>query len=231
MYFSRITINPVGIDAKQLSRLACGDTYHEHQLLWTLFDSAPDAKRDFIFRREQIQGWPAYYVVSERLPENQQNILSVEHKIYHPKIYVGQHLAFRLRVNPVVTHTSEQGKRLRHDVVMHLKKKIDYKNLLRSERPPEIQLVQQAGFEWLQRRACASGFEFQSSAVNVDGYMQHKTYKKYKMYKKNSSICYSTLDYEGLLTVVDVDAFYKTLMRGIGPAKAFGCGLFLVRQV
>ncbi|MEA2080768.1 MAG: type I-E CRISPR-associated protein Cas6/Cse3/CasE [Pseudomonadota bacterium] len=42
-------------------------------------------------------------------------------------------------------------------------------------------------------------------------------------------INFSTLDYSGLLTVTDPELFKAALFQGIGPAKAFGCGLLLVR--
>ncbi|MBW2329897.1 MAG: type I-E CRISPR-associated protein Cas6/Cse3/CasE [Deltaproteobacteria bacterium] len=34
-----------------------------------------------------------------------------------------------------------------------------------------------------------------------------------------------------MLTVTEPDAFKGVLQFGIGPAKAFGCGLMLVRRV
>ena len=36
---------------------------------------------------------------------------------------------------------------------------------------------------------------------------------------------------EGKLKIVDPDRFKQALLQGIGSAKAFGCGLMLVRRV
>ena len=226
MYFSRITIDPSAVDARQLAKLICVDGYHEHQQLWNLFNLEADTKRDFLFRREQVQGWPSYYVVSKRLPNAQQKLWTIEHKDYQPKIYPGQQLAFRVRVNPVVTVKNEQGKSQRHDVVMNLKKKSGFGKLQKQEQSPVIPLVQQAGIEWLQKRAEAAGFEFQASSVKIDGYLQHQVYKL----KQKQPIRYSSLDYEGLLTVTDKEKFGKALFNGIGRSKAFGCGLLLIRR-
>ena len=226
MFFSKVSMNPALVDIQKLASETCADSYKEHQQLWTLFDTDPDAKRDFLFRREQQNGWPVYYVVSERLPAAPQTFWQVEHKDYQPKIYSGQQLAFRLRVNPVVTRSNEQGKKQRHDVVMNLKKKLNYQSQNKRERPDEIQLIQQGGIEWLEKRAALAGFEFQESAVRIDAYAQHRSYKS----KQKNPIRYSTLDYEGLLTVVDSSLFKQGLFHGIGPAKAFGCGLLLVRR-
>lgn len=40
-----------------------------------------------------------------------------------------------------------------------------------------------------------------------------------------------TLDVEGKLKIVDVDRFKKTLFKGIGSGKSFGCGLMLVKRM
>ncbi|MGH8457964.1 MAG: type I-E CRISPR-associated protein Cas6/Cse3/CasE [Nevskiales bacterium] len=42
---------------------------------------------------------------------------------------------------------------------------------------------------------------------------------------------YSTVDFSGVLTIVNPESFGKALFAGIGCAKAFGCGLMLVKLV
>jgi CRISPR system Cascade subunit CasE len=44
-------------------------------------------------------------------------------------------------------------------------------------------------------------------------------------------IALSTLDFEGGLAVTDPERLRVVLLAGIGPAKAFGCGLLLVRRM
>ncbi len=227
MYFSKVSINPASLNIEKLAGQICVDSYKEHQQIWQLFKPDPDAGRDFLFRREQINGWPVYYVVSERRPDAEQQLWSVEHKQYCPKLYSGQQLAFRLRVNPVVSRTDDKGKKRRHDVVMDLKKQMDYQQQNKNNRPYEMQLVQQAGIAWLQKRAAVAGFEFCDSAIRVDAYTRHQSVKT----SQKKMIRYSTLDYEGLLTVADPKLCLQALFKGVGPAKAFGCGLLLVKPV
>lgn len=43
-------------------------------------------------------------------------------------------------------------------------------------------------------------------------------------------ISLSTVEFSGALTVTEPDAFNRALLRGIGHAKGFGCGLLLVRR-
>ncbi|MBU4427334.1 MAG: type I-E CRISPR-associated protein Cas6/Cse3/CasE, partial [Proteobacteria bacterium] len=40
-----------------------------------------------------------------------------------------------------------------------------------------------------------------------------------------------TLDFEGKLKIVDADRFKKSLFNGIGSAKAFGCGMMMVKRI
>jgi CRISPR system Cascade subunit CasE len=38
-------------------------------------------------------------------------------------------------------------------------------------------------------------------------------------------------DFEGKLKIVDADRFKKELFQGVRSAKAFGCGLMLVKRI
>ena len=49
--------------------------------------------------------------------------------------------------------------------------------------------------------------------------------------EKDGQLSFSTADFSGELTVFDPSAFVMTLRNGIGPAKAFGCGLLLVHRL
>jgi CRISPR system Cascade subunit CasE len=40
-----------------------------------------------------------------------------------------------------------------------------------------------------------------------------------------------SVTFEGILRVTDGTAFVSLLKNGIGPAKAFGCGLMLVKRI
>ena len=123
-----------------------------------------------------------------------------------------------LRVNPVIT---KGGKR--HDVVMHLKYD-KYKD--KTTRPSTQAIVEEAGLEWLKSRAKTGGFSFDNSSVRIDGYQPKTSGRK----KGNKEIRYNTMDFRGILTVTDSEHFSNTLMQGLGKAKAFGCGLMLIRR-
>jgi CRISPR system Cascade subunit CasE len=49
--------------------------------------------------------------------------------------------------------------------------------------------------------------------------------------KKGKKSGFSSVDFIGELEIIDKDKFCKALFNGIGRAKAFGCGLMLVRRI
>ncbi|MCU7928267.1 MAG: type I-E CRISPR-associated protein Cas6/Cse3/CasE [Candidatus Thiodiazotropha sp. (ex Dulcina madagascariensis)] len=224
MYFSRIQLRRSGAGAARLLQAMDADDYRHHQFVWQLFDGAE--KRDFIYRREDNDNWPSYFVVSAREPLDREEIWSIETKPYAPKLRNGMRLAFSLRANPVVTRKDEAGKRKRHDVVMDHKKTIGFKAMRANERPALPQIMREAGLAWLSDRAEKNGFSFGPDLVQVDGYSQHLSVKR----GGAKPIRFSTLDISGLLTVIESGLFQKTLFNGIGPAKGLGCGLLMVRR-
>ncbi len=230
MYFSKITLK-TNADRASFANALCSNTYKEHQILWKLFDTDPTAKRDFIYRYEPQRNTPAYYMVSKRKPVDNDHVWKIETKNYAPIITTGQHFAFILRVNPVIT---KHGKH--HDAVMHEKHRMGYKNMEVQLRPSSQEIVETAGLKWLTSRAEHSGFSIKDSAIRIDGYQPHTSGIKGGGIKSKGSkrgkkeIRYSTMDYRGVLTVTDPEKFNKTLMQGTGKAKAFGCGLMLIRR-
>lgn len=224
-YFSRITLNTGRVKPEQLAGLACRDGYKEHQALWRLFAADPDAERDFLFRRDDLYHGLRYFVVSQREPVDRDGIWLIETKPYAPSISKGQRYAFSLRVNPVVKRKGEDGKSRRHDVVMDAKQREGYQSQARQERESVINIAQRVGSEWLQKRAADHGFLLDEDGVRVEGYQQHRSPKR------GNQIAYSSMDFSGVLAVADAGVFVESLKNGIGPAKAFGCGLLLVRRL
>jgi CRISPR system Cascade subunit CasE len=226
MYFSRITFNPL-VDHQQLAKTLCEDGYREHQALWKLFDTDPDAKRDFLYRQVIEHGRIKYYLLSDRTPIDKTGIWCIDTpKMYNPNLSGGQKLFFMLRTNPIITVSTPDGKKQRHDVVMHEKKRIGYKQMPKKERPLLQKLVQDSCIKWLDVRAPGKGFSLEIGTVIADGYQQHQSRAK----NQKQSIRYSTVDFQGVLTIADPELFRSTLFSGIGKSKAFGCGLMLVRR-
>jgi len=222
MYFSLIRLRR-DIQPRDLAVMTKGDGYQIHKLVWNLFANQPDQPRDFLYRHESVSGWPTFYTVSEREPQDPSGMWDVVPKEYRPKLERGQRLGFTLCANPIRSRRDVDGRQHRHDVIMDAKR-------VQKERGESIVLpdiVQEHGSCWLVDRAEANGFIVQQEHLRVDSYSQHKFFKG----KRHQPISFSTVDINGILTVADPELFAKCLFTGIGPAKGFGCGLLLVRRV
>ena len=87
-------------------------------------------------------------------------------------------------------------------------------------------VMRERGFAWLERQAERAGFTVRTDRVRVDGYEQHRFARK----GPTPAMSFSTLDFDGFLTVSDPDAFLAAIAGGFGAAKAYGCGLMLIRR-
>ena len=193
-----------------------------HHLVWSLFADVPDRHRDFLWR-EMDTG--VYLILSARQPQDRHGLFDIaEPKPFAPALESGDRLRFSLRANPVIRRRDHSRRRsIKHDIVM---------DALRSR--PEAEragyrrtAMREQGFDWLQRQGEKAGFTIRSGEVGVDGYDQHRISRK----GASSSMSYSSVDFEGILTVADPVPFLPAIARGFGAAKAFGCGLMLIRRV
>ncbi len=241
MYLSRVTVSPEHLE--EFAKIFQYNYYQLHQLLWKLFQDKPDKTRDFLFRQDSYKGLPVFYILSQSEPNQNLSALKVEPKAFNPQLKTGDKLRFTLRANPVEQITKERTleeqellridrkkkglrdkeiipmKRVRHDVVMQLKKTLtdtgraDYS---------QSELEQQAGAVWLEKKAQKNCFKVLS--VTAEGYQQH--------HFKKRGIKISTLDFNGVLEVTEPELFIQeALYKGIGHAKAFGCGLLSLARI
>ncbi len=254
MYFSRIKLRADIQKSSQLQRLLQANSYGIHQLLWDLFPD--EEKRIFLFReeiareqlREQrgVKGESIYYLLSKQLPSENTPLFDVESKLYDPVIKIGSHFTFKLRVNPVehgkTARTDDEAKkwldsrkkrglplkevpkkRNRHDIIMAAKHRMEWQELSVNERPSLANLVQQEGESWLIKKGADCGFEL-GDFLRVDGYRWHG------LPQKGTRAGFSSLDFEGVIQVIDCELFRNALFTGIGPAKGFGCGMMMIKR-
>jgi len=222
MYLSKIQFNPNSQTDSHWHQKIPHTLYKEHQSLWKLFDQTDTNTRPFLYRREQQHPLPLFYVLSEHPPQTHP-LWQIDTKAYHPRLQNKQQLAFTLRINPVVTHkpTNNTKLRQRHDII-RLAKHTHQQQHPNTHAPNQAERVQQHGGQWLQQRAEQYGFQLQG--FEFDNYQTHR------FKKKNSQLTISTLDYQGILKITQVDDFMTHLYQGIGRARSFGCGLMLIRR-
>lgn len=227
---SRVRIDLNGLDRETLFDVLNAGAYSAHQLLWRLFPGCAEG-RPFLFRQEieaeqgqtsASRGMPLFYVLSKVEPTPLAGLLTLESRSFEPTLSAGERLAFRLRANPTVARRTQQGRSSRSDVLMDAKFAFD-----RSERKSTVcqQAMDEAAHHWLATRAESNGFKLIVEPF-VSGYRQHELRKT----TKGKPIRFSSVDYEGVIEVEDADRLVAGLNHGIGRAKAFGCGLMLIRR-
>ena len=206
--------------------LLLGDRDHRssgqpgHHLVWYLFAERNEAHRDFLWR-EMAPG--SYLVLSARQPVDRCGLFELdEPKAFEPLLEQGDRLRFSLRANAVVRRRAATGGRIaKHDVVFDA-----LRDRASGERAANrFATARQQGFAWLERQGQAAGFGVREQDVLVDRYQQHKVPRK-----AEAPMSYSTLDFDGVLTVDDPSRFLAAIARGFGSAKAYGCGLMLIRR-
>lgn len=195
-----------------------------HRLLWTLFADDPQRTRDFLWREvdgERVDRL-AFLILSARPPEDRHGLFEIDPpKLWAPALRPGDRLGFSLRANPVVTARVEGRRGPRHDVVMRAI----------HAAPPDKRASSRAaaiveeGRDWLEAQGQRYGFR-PLGEPRVDGYGRRRIPRE-----GEAPIRFSTLDFDGVLEVTDPDAFVAAILRGFGKAKAWGCGLMLIRRV
>ena len=223
MFFTLIRLGR-NTSPRDVALLSKKDGYQAHRLVWGLFADRPDRRRDFLYRHETVNGRPTFYTVSEREPRDDTGLWDICSKPYTPKLVVGQQLAFILRVNPIRSKRDKQGRQHRHDVIMDGKTHLKQQNGTTKNSCIQ-EILQREGLAWLGSRAEKYGFSFAQKNLRVEGYQQHS------FYGKEGKISLSTLDFNGILSVADMEMFIAALYHGVGPAKGFGCGLMMVRKL
>lgn len=208
-----------------LSKETDQNTVKVHRLLWSLFADAPERTRDFLWRDDGGSSWRrrTFLTLSTRPPEDRVRLFDMETKPFAPSLSAGQRLRFRLRASPSNNERRPGAKRgKRRDPVAHA-----LHGLSREERAKRrYDVLQQVGRDWLARQSERCGFRLPEGApLVVDG-------EDWRALLRGSAMpaTFSVLDFEGVLEVIDPAMFLQHLSTGIGRAKAFGCGLMLIRQ-
>ena len=252
LWFSRIRLND-DASVRAIAPLLLPDTTSlgdasplapRHKLIWSLFADHSERQRDFLWREDKHG---IFYTLSERPPESE--IFTIDTKPYEPQLRSGDKLAFTLRANPVVSKklgkvvdvtskttgiTRSQRKIKKVDVVMAALNEIKVTEPLHGNEESQSkarirqELVQQKGGEWLQKQAAIAGFEIEH--VICDGYKQHLLPKK-KGGETKSAMKFSTIEFQGRLKITDPEQFLKRVQKGMGSAKAYGCGLMLLKRI
>ncbi|NJB67905.1 CRISPR system Cascade subunit CasE [Desulfobaculum xiamenense] len=233
MYMSRIVFDPRALIRNHL--------YDEHQALWKVFSDGPERRRDFLFRRIETDGARgagagdvAYLAVSKRPPVESGLIRRVDVKEYAPRVDAGERVLFSLRVNPVRKIHDENGRQVRYDIVQDLRMRMMSEGVAKDKLPTRQELAEEAIEAWLAQRSAGFGFDVERAegwrGAGMNLVVERYEYDTFRKPKGGGRVTVATVDLRGFATVTDPEALTRALYEGIGPAKAFGCGLLLIRR-
>lgn len=219
LYLSRLQVSRDPSIAALSALIAPDDTAARtdanHRLLWSAFAGDPDATRDFLWRAD---GKGAFVVLSHRPPNPSPLFEPPDIRAFTPDLRAGDRLAFVLRAN-----ATRQRKGIgRVDVVM------DALHAVPKEQRAEVRMrvAQEAGQAWLQGQGARAGFTV--DAVTVADYAVLALPGQGARRKGQPQ--FGILEMSGTLTVTDPPALLAKLAQGFGRARAFGCGLMLIRR-
>ncbi|SDX92477.1 type I-E CRISPR-associated protein Cas6/Cse3/CasE [Nitrosomonas sp. Nm33] len=193
------------------------NSYNLHRQLWRLFpgeeketrSNGDELRQGFLFRIEDNpMGRPARLLVqSRRAPEAASGVVLIGTREIQPQPIAGQQLAFLLTANPVKTITDVQR---------------DAKSSKKSEKCRVPLIKEEDQREWIARKLAGAG---EIEAANV---LPHAPVYFRKGNRGGKLV---TATFEGVMCVLNPDILITLMENGIGPAKAFGCGLLLVRRL
>jgi CRISPR system Cascade subunit CasE len=240
VYLSRLMLNPLSRDVWR----DLGDCRQMHR---TIMSGFPDvdmqqgvrAKLGILYRIEMKtnEGQVIAYVQSKVKPDwkdlvevgylppasgdsiSNPTVKSISE--HYDTIRNGDELRFRLLANPtkkVGTTTKSQRKA---GIVKNNGRRV---GILNHDRQ----------IEWLRRKGDQNGFELLSVQADnsISDVVQTKMRTIYGRRKtiQSNPITMHTVMFDGRLRVVDIDIFRSALRNGIGPGKAYGCGLLSITR-
>ena len=232
LFFSRARLSreasvsalaPLLIPSAQGDRLGAA-----HRLVWSLFAGDPDAKRDFLYREIEAgsgggPGRSAFLILSRREPVDAHDLFRLETKLFEPALAAGDRLAFSLRANPTVARGAPgSGRGKPHDAIAIALRAVSGEE--RSCKRQEI--VVEAARRWLDRKSRDAGF----SLLDPQRTLRADRDDWVRIRRRGRDVTFGTIDLEGMLTVTDPKTFLAAVARGFGRAKAFGCGLMLIKR-
>ncbi|ADJ28314.1 type I-E CRISPR-associated protein Cas6/Cse3/CasE [Nitrosococcus watsonii] len=186
------------------------DPYQWHRSLWQLFPGQGVAERSFLFRMECPRPGQNVQLLlqSEAAPgEAAAGIRVVARRDYPLSLHSGQFLRFRLIANPIKTIRDGEGR-------------LNRKGVVKSCRVPLLQEEQQEA--WLSRKL--SGAAMLESVI--------PTLRPPLYFRKNGKAGkLVTVTFDGVFQVVNPRVLAALIQTGIGPAKAFGCGLLSLARI
>jgi len=202
-------LTKIEIDHETAYKAGLRDSYAWHQKTWQAFPGRDGEPRDFLTRLDETDGGFRLLIMSagepvrpDWCPECAWQSKSVPDSFFAHGTY-----RFSLLANPTKKVRSDKsGQLLKNSRRMPLSRREDL-------------------LDWLRRKSETAGFTF--------GFEKTRTVPRPRQtfIKKGEAGVHSATEFVGVLEVTDPEAFQRSAVCGIGPAKAFGFGMLCLSPV
>lgn len=190
---------------------ACRNPYEIHRELWKLFPEDTDAGRDFLFRVRNVDWNHAEILMqSIRAPQRLSNASQLlACKELSLRLVPEQRLRFLLIANPIRTINDEAGR----------------KNADGETKKCRVPLIREMERQsWMERK-------FQKAASFERLVIDPVFLMRFRKGKESRAGKIQPVSFQGVLKVEDPETMMELVRNGVGPAKAFGCGLISLAKV
>ncbi len=232
LYLSRLSLRRDAAVAAIAPLLLPGDADARvsgaHHLLWSLFADDPDRRRDFLWRDDDGPDGRGriFHVLSHRRPDDRLGLFDLDTTEFAPVLAIGDRLRFRLRANATVSVGGDRpGRGKRVDMMARALSPLSPAE----RRARRYDIMQTVGRQWLAAQGGRAGFilatDGDTPLLTVDG-------ADWRVLKRPDAppATFAVLNFDGVIEIVDPQIFLPALALGFGRAKAFGCGLMLIRR-
>nr|WP_076389406.1 type I-E CRISPR-associated protein Cas6/Cse3/CasE [Vaginimicrobium propionicum] len=215
MILSKVDVNPMLRQARRL----LANPQAMHAAVMTACDPKPGER--VLWRIDDTDAGVRLYIVSPQTPDLSclsdqigwpgESAASTGYDAFLSSISDGDSYAFRLTANPThVAYVNGRKQRLGHVTVAKQR-------------------------QWLIEKAAKSGFAIRQSDQRgfpepVDDLIVHGR-KVQTFRKKDRNVTLTIASYLGSLEVTNAQLLCQALVSGVGPAKAYGCGLLTLSRL
>ncbi len=218
------------VDADNARAEGIFDSYAWHKKLWECYPDAPDAKRDFLTRIDQLEGAFRLWLLAKRKPDKPEWCPAENFALKEiaASFLTHRYYAFDLRANATkcIDQLGPDGNKLLRQNGKRTKGK-----RVPLVKPEELRA-------WLMQKGKVRCRD-QDTGLDVSGGfrivedkpLEISTMVENHFRKKEHTGYHGGVQFRGVLEVTDRDKFIDSYQSGIGSAKGFGFGLLLLAPV
>jgi len=228
-YLSRVWLNPLRTGAQALLRnpqrlhaAVLGGIARQpidERVLWRL-ETAQPHRAELLILTESRPSWEHLIEQAGWPGAEDPQAVTRDYQPLLDRLQAGREFAFRLRANPVAATRQPASP------------SVAQKERLAGPRPRGVRVAHRTvahQLTWLTDRVERWGFTFLDTegdpTVHLSARERLTFRKKSPDGNRGTQVVLSTATFDGALRVVDPDLVRRTLLQGVGPAKAYGCGL------